>query len=69
MATLKDCDKFDIVYIGHVLSEISNAEEIIIIIDTLWNFVKEDGFIIYVDNGSPKSSRFCHDFRDLILKK
>ena len=68
-AILQDSDKFDIVYIGHVLTEISSADEIIIIVDTLWNFVKDDGFMIYVDNGSPKSARFAHDFRDYILKK
>jgi ribosomal protein RSM22 (predicted rRNA methylase) len=41
----------------------------ILLIETLWSKLKEGGIIILVENGSPKGSRFAHDFRSFLLSK
>lgn len=60
--------KFDIVILGYVLQEIPSAKGRQLVIDALWQRLKDNGVFIVVEPGSPKGYRFVHSFREWILK-
>jgi ribosomal protein RSM22 (predicted rRNA methylase) len=59
--------KFDIVVLGYVLQEIPSAKGRQLVIDALWQRLKDNGVFIVVEPGSPKGYRFVHSFREWIL--
>lgn len=61
--------KFDIIFLSHVLQEISTAKLRMMIIDTLWNRLSNDGVLIIVEPGSPKGFRFITDIRKWVIDK
>lgn len=61
--------KFDIVILGYVLQEISTVKARLLVIEALWQRVKDGGVIIVVEPGSPKGFRYINAFRDWILTK
>lgn len=67
LLTLPKTSSFDVIYLGHVLQELPNAQSRIIVLDQLWNLVADKGILIIVDNGSPKGFRFINDCRQYIL--
>jgi ribosomal protein RSM22 (predicted rRNA methylase) len=61
--------KFDIVIVGYVLQEITSARGRQLVIDALWQRVKDGGVLIIVEPGSPKGFRYINDFRNWIIAK
>ena len=61
--------KFDVVILGYVLQEVSNPRGREMIIEALWQRVKDGGIMILVEPGSPKGFRYVHDFRNWIIAK
>lgn len=61
--------KFDIVILGYVLQEIRNQRGRIMVIEALWQRLKDGGVMIVVEPGSPKGFRYIHAFRDWVISK
>ncbi len=61
--------KFDIIFLSHVLQEISTSKLRLMILETLWNRLSNDGILIIVEPGSPKGFRFITDIRKWVIEK
>jgi ribosomal protein RSM22 (predicted rRNA methylase) len=61
--------KFDVVILSHVLQEVSTARLRLMIIDTLWNRLNDNGCFIVIEPGSPKGYRFIYDLRTWAINK
>lgn len=61
--------KFDIVLLGYVLQEVNSAVNRQMIIDALWNRVKDGGVMVLIEPGSPKGFRYVNDFRNWVVAK
>ena len=72
---------FDIVLIQNVLQEISNQNGNFfyiyiyiyylgrkMVVESLWNRVNENGYLILIEPGTPKGFRFILDIREMFLK-
>lgn len=55
---------FDTVFCSFVLEEIPTPEERIIVINSLWERVQKNGYMIYVLPGSPMGFRYLNDLRE-----
>jgi ribosomal protein RSM22 (predicted rRNA methylase) len=64
-----DRGKFDVIFLSHVLQEVPTAKLRLMIIDTLWNRLNEDGCFIVIEPGSPKGYRFIYDLRTWVINK
>lgn len=36
---------------------------------SLWHKTKENGYLIFVEPGTPKGFRFVHDFRQMVIEE
>jgi len=61
--------KFDIIFVSHVLQEIPTAKLRLMVLETLWNRLSNDGVLIVVEPGSPKGFRFFTDIRKWVIEK
>mmetsp|Transcript_17926 Transcript_17926/g.30491 ORF Transcript_17926/g.30491 Transcript_17926/m.30491 type:complete len:150 (+) Transcript_17926:991-1440(+) len=61
--------KFDIVILGYVLQEVANQKSRLMIVQALWNRLKDGGVFIVVEPGSPKGFRYVHSLREWALAK
>jgi ribosomal protein RSM22 (predicted rRNA methylase) len=61
--------KFELIILCHVLQEIPTSKLRLMVLDTLWNRLKDDGIIIVIEPGSPKGSRFIYDLRQYFINK
>ena len=61
--------KFDIVILGYVLQEIKSQKARMLILDALWQRVRDGGVLLVVEPGSPKGFRYVHAVRDWIIDK
>lgn len=59
--------KFDLIILGYVLQEVSNAQARQLIVEALWHRLKEGGIMIVIEPGSPKGFRYVHSFREWII--
>ena len=62
-----DKGKFDIIILGYVLQEVASAKGRQLVIEALWQRLRENGVLVLVEPGSPKGFRFIHSFRDWII--
>lgn len=61
--------KFDIIFVSHVLQEIPTAKLRLMVLETLWNRLSNEGVLIVVEPGSPKGFRFITDIRKWVIEK
>ena len=67
--TGSDRGKFDLIFLSHVLQEISTAKIRQLLLETLFNRLNENGVLVVVEPGSPKGYRFIHDLRKWVIDK
>lgn len=61
--------KFDMVILGYVLQEISSAKGRLLVLEALWQRVRDGGVLIVVEPGSPKGFRYVNSVRDWVIAK
>ena len=61
--------KFDLIFLSHVLQEVSTAKIRQLLLDTLFHRLNENGILVVVEPGSPKGYRFIHDLRKWVIDK
>lgn len=61
--------KFDIIFLSHVLQEIPTSKLRLMILETLWNRLSNNGVLIVIEPGSPKGFRFITDIRKWVIEK
>ena len=61
--------KFDIVILVYVLQEVANQKGRQMVIDALWQRVKDGGVLLVVEPGSPKGFRYINSIREWVLDK
>lgn len=59
--------KFDLILLGYVLQEVQTAQARQLIIEALWQRLKDGGVLVLVEPGSPKGFRFVHSFREWVI--
>lgn len=60
--------QFDVVILGYVLPELPSASARETVLDALFDRVKENGYFILVESGTPKGYRFINDYRNKIIE-
>ena len=60
-------EKFDLISIAYVLEEIKTTELRFLSLQSLYNKLSDDGFMILACPGSPTGFRFVHDFREWVI--
>ena len=60
-------EKFDLISIAYVLEEIKTPELRFLSLQSLYNKLSDDGFMILACPGSPTGFRFVHDFREWVI--
>jgi ribosomal protein RSM22 (predicted rRNA methylase) len=63
-----DRGKFDLIILGYVLQEVSNPQARQLIVEALWQRLREGGVFVVVEPGSPKGFRYVHSFREWVIK-
>ena len=58
--------KFDIIIMAYVLTEIPTPSQRQIVLETLMSRVKDNGYFVLLEYGSPKGFRYIHDFRNIV---
>ena len=61
--------KFDLIILGYVLQELPTSKQRALVIEALWQRLKDNGVFVLVEPGSPKGFRFVHSFREWIIAK
>ena len=61
--------KFEIVILGYVLQEVTNQKGRMMVLEALWQRVKDGGVLLVVEPGSPKGFRYIHAIREWVLAK
>jgi ribosomal protein RSM22 (predicted rRNA methylase) len=61
--------KFDLIFISHVLQELPTSKIRLMLLETLFNRLKDNGVIVVLEPGSPKGFRFIHDLREWVISK
>lgn len=64
-----DRGKFDLIYLSYVLQELPTSKLRLMVLDTLWNRLSNDGVLVVIEPGSPKGFRFIHDLRKWVINK
>ena len=54
---------------GYVLNEIPTARGRLLVIESLFTRLADDGIMILIEPGSPKGFRFVNDFRNFVVEK
>lgn len=67
--TGSDRGKFDLIFLSHVLQELSTAKIRQLLIDTLYSRLNENGILVVIEPGSPKGFRFIYDLRRWVIEK
>ena len=60
---------YDLVNCSFVLEEVKTAEERLVIVDSLYEKVSENGFLVFVMSGSPTGYRYLNDLRNIFASK
>ena len=61
--------KFDLIFLSYVLQELATSKLRLMLLDTLFTRLNDNGILVVVEPGSPKGYRFIHDFRNWIVEK
>ena len=67
--TGSDRGKFDLIFLSYVLQELPTAKLRLMMIDTLYSRLQENGILVVIEPGSPKGFRFITDLRQWVLNK
>jgi ribosomal protein RSM22 (predicted rRNA methylase) len=61
--------KFDLIYLSFVLQEIPTSKLRLMLLDTLFSRLNDNGVLVVIEPGSPKGFRFIHDLRNWVIQK
>ncbi len=62
-----DRGRFDLIFLSHVLQELPTSKIRLLLLETLFSRLKDDGVLVVVEPGSPKGYRFIHDLREWVI--
>jgi ribosomal protein RSM22 (predicted rRNA methylase) len=61
--------KFDLIFLSYVLQELPTAKLRLMLLDTLFSRLQENGVLVVIEPGSPKGFRFINDLREWVIAK
>ena len=64
MVPLGERGKFDLIVLGFVLQEVPSPKARQLVLEALWQRLREGGVFVVVEPGSPKGFRFIHSVRE-----
>lgn len=61
--------KFDLIFLSFVLQELPTSKLRLMLLDTLFSRLQENGVLVVIEPGSPKGYRFINDLREWVIAK